>query len=157
MADTPRIPAWTMTFYDATGSNGQMRGWLAAGTAAETALAYLISLAGAVSPVIDTVPVRASVTYRYARVPRETPDGEDRCTDQGVFILTSAADTLSVLSFAGISRSKLKTTGCFAHEQIDLEDSDVAAFVDAITTGIWCDPFGDDITAAIVGYLRQVR
>lgn len=151
------MPGWSITFVDETGSSATMRGSFAPGTSAGAALAAVTTIAGAAAAISGCIPVRVSVSYRIAYLPISAPGGEDRTADQGVFIFQADdADNLMIVSVAGISRSKLRTEGCFAGEQINLEDSDVAALTDAISSGIWTDPFGADITAAKVAYLRQV-
>jgi len=143
---------------DETGSSTTMRGSFAPDTEADTALAAALTLAGAVVPISDCVPVRVSVSYRRAFLPASAPGERDSALDQGLFIFeTEDAEQLSILSFGGFNRELLTSEGCFSGEQVNLEDSAIAAFVDAVTSGIWCNPFGADITAVKVAYLRQVR
>jgi hypothetical protein len=135
-----------------------MRGSFAPSTAASAALASLEDIASAAALISDCVPVRASVSYSIAFLPVDAPGTDDSCLDQGVFILqTDDAVNLAVLSVGGISRSKLEDTGCFAGERFNLEDEDISALIEAVTAGIWSDPFGADLTAVKVAYLRQVR
>lgn len=135
-----------------------MRGSFAPGTSASAAIAAVNSIAIAASAITGCVPVRTSVSYRLAVLPVPAPVSDDSVLDQGVFIFnTTDGDNLTVFALAGISRTTLRSDGCFADEQINLDDSGVAALTDAISSGIWTDPFGADITAVKIAYLRHKR
>jgi hypothetical protein len=53
--------------------------------------------------------------------------------------------------------SWLQTTGPFAGLDIDLTNTDVQSFTDAITNGNWVDPFAQDIGSVVVGYKKDVE
>ena len=142
---------------DETGTTALMRGTLAAGTDAEAALAYLNGLASAVSAISGCFVTRISVSYRNATVPLPAPDTADSCRDQGLFVFqTDNPGDLAVVSVSGISRTLLRTDGCFSGVQVDLENSSVISFIEAITGDIWTDPFVRGLTAVQTAYIREV-
>ena len=142
---------------DESASTTTMRGSLAQSTPADTALTSLLSLVGAVNSLSDCTAIRAAVTYRTVYLPFDAPNMGARSIDEGVFALKTAEDTSAVVSVPGISRSKLTTSGCLPGFLLDTTDSDISAFIAAITDGIWCDPFAVPLETAISAYIRETR
>jgi hypothetical protein len=158
MSHIARVPSWSITLIDETSSSALMRGSLAAGTSADAALAYVTALASAVAPITDCAIVRAAVSYRITIDPSSNPTPGARSADQALFVFdTDDPPVTAVVSVAGILRSKLSTVSCFGGVDIDLADSDIAAFTTEVSGGIWTDPFALDLAAVNTAYIRQVR
>lgn len=142
---------------DETGSSSLMRGSLAAGTSASTALAYVTDLASAVAAISSCVVVRVSVSFRIVQQPLPAPSPPERTIDEGVFIFqTSEDDKLAVFVFSGFPETLLETDGCFSGVRIDTDSAALAALISLISGGIWTDPFNVDLTDVLTGYMRRV-
>lgn len=140
---------------DSTGSSGVMRGHLESGISAAVALAGLADLASAAAAFSSCVPVRISVVFRADDTNPPAPASDSDARRAGLFVFSTDDDPLAIASVPGISETVLETEGCFAGERVDLLNSDVAAFVAAIVTGIFSDPWANDLSDVVAAYLRE--
>jgi len=151
-----RIPSLSLTFVDGTGSTTTMRGYLPAGILPDVALAQLEGLASAAMAISGCKVVRTAVTYPFVIVPTVPPTTPVSALQEGIFPFNTDNDDIQgVISLPGFPSSKTVTTGPFAGIAIDITDSDVVNWVDELSAGGWCDPFGNDFTDTVNPYIRE--
>lgn len=156
LAALDRPPRWAITLIDETGSSGTMRGTFAPGTAQDVALAQVEGLASATSAISSCVPVRIAVTYGRIIQPADAPESGGSVSMVGTFVWqTDETDVFAVTALPGLLSSLLETSGPFAGVNIDTSQEDVAAFIEAVTEGLWSDPFAVDISLLQSAYLRE--
>jgi len=150
------VPKWVITVLDGTGTQGTTRGNLVAGTSADDALAAILSLAGALSNISGCVPVRIAVTYSVVISPVPPPEHVGSALNDGLFIFqTTEDDQLAIVALPGFLPSLTLDTGCFAGITINQADSDVAAFIAALSDGLFSDPFGLSLSDVQSAWLRE--
>lgn len=142
---------------DETASSATMRGRTAPDTEADTALDALTGLASAVSAISGCIPMRVAISYKSLFLPVLAPVMGANSADQGVFIFQAGDSGLAFLSVPGISTDVLGSSGCFGDVSIDSSNTSIIAFIDAISSGIWTDPFGVDLATFKIAYRRKVR
>jgi hypothetical protein len=150
-----RIPAWSITWLDSSGSSGTTRGNMQPGGSAAAALASVATLASVMAAATDCVAVRRAVTYRIIEQPPIARGHTGVAQNVGLFVWTTdSGDDLAIVRLPGLPSSALLTTGPFAGEWIDLANSEIAAVVELLADGPWSDPFGAGLIEVQAAYLR---
>jgi len=151
-----RLPVWTITFQDQSGTSSVMRGTFKAGFSTEDYLEAVALLVEKVAPLSGCTIVRYAVVYRL----RETDPATARSTlsitplARFLFTLTDTPDTFAEVS-TPLDPSWVLTDGPLAGFGLDLANSEVLDFTDSITGGIWCDPFAIDLAAVDTAYVVE--
>lgn len=149
-------PQLQFSLVDASDSIGNTSVWLPNGVTVATAVAAADTFRTAVAPCTDAVFVRQAVIYGFVEAPKPDPGDESDVTRVGVFIFLTASDEYAVITINGIVPGVLLTTGPGAGLLIDVTHTGVAALVDELISGDWCNPFGEQLVSLEAAYV-QIR
>lgn len=150
-------PFVSLTLADETGSASKMRFWSKNGLEAATVMGAADNIRLLLSSLSSAVCTRQSVTYPYFNeAPAPAVPGVE-VEKVGVFVFTSATDGQYVIvEVPGILDECIVQDGWNAGLQIDETNVSVIAFVEAITSGLYCTPFGYE-TLSLVGTIVERR
>lgn len=147
---------WRLTARDASLDSGLMRGTFKPGTSVEDGLSALTDLRGALSAISDCVFVRQSVTIAQSQQPKEPPSGATRASQVGAFFFAGELpDRFGLARVPGIPATYTVDSDCGAGIVIEASDPTVAALIDEVTSGIWCNPFGTPLVSFVSAYIRE--
>jgi hypothetical protein len=152
-----KLPAWNITLVDDSGTSGKTNGTMVSGLSASAHLSALAGLVSAMAPITGCVIVRYSVTYTHYEVLTGITRSNAPIATQSRFTFI-VDDPLPLFSpiIIPIADDLTVTVGCQSGLNIDTSLSIVQSFIDLITDGIWCDPFGVDIIDLCSAYLVTV-
>lgn len=114
------------------------------------------ALAAIIAPLTGCVLVGYRVKYRSVEEERGTASGSSPITSTGVlFFSTGPTTSDGGIVIHSFKPSKLVFIGPTANYGINLEDSDVVAFGEAVISSGITNPFGDVFTSLFAGYLQS--
>lgn len=148
-------PDATITWRDSTDTSAVMAFHVRSGVEAVAAHTGIAGMRGLFVPITGCVPVRQAVTYSSLNGERPDPDVGIEAWREGVFIFdTVEPGQYAVLRIPGLLPSLLVTTGCGAGLDIDQTRPAVAALVEALLTGDWCNPWGYALLSLRAAYMQ---
>lgn len=139
------LPVWTITLVDGTGSSTVAHGTLKPGLSTAEYLTGIEGLAARMMALSGCVSVRCAVTYRVKESAAFAPRRTDHILTLAQWAFTVPSNPSFVSFETPASTDQTVADGCFAGIEIDTGRSEVAAFITAVETGLFCDPFGADI------------
>lgn len=114
------------------------------------------ALASLVAPLTDCVLVGQRIRYKTAHEEHAMPDFSTPVTRAGVlFFSTDGVEVGGLVNVPAIADDYLIDVGPGADAVIDIEDVDIVALVDAMMELPCCNPFGDEFTALLSGYVQS--
>lgn len=150
-------PLIGFTALDGTDSSAVARFWIHRGTEVSAAMSAAAAMRGRLVPLSSCAFIRQSVVYPFIEMAPAAPLAGAQATRVGVFVFaTSEPDRYAIVEIPGILDAMLLTSGPGAGVQIDPAAPAVVNLVAELTSGRWCNPFGQvliDLVAAFV----QVR
>lgn len=145
-----------LVYRDETSSQGAIQLNFPISTSYADAEVGALAFASAFASLTGCTLIEIRFRYRYQTNTRLTAADGSSMKRQGVFLFAIDGDSPSaIISVPGILDETLLTTGPLAFYQIDLTNTDIAAFCDAIADNGICNQFADDITAVITGALQS--
>jgi len=150
------LPVWTITCLDISGTSTTTRGTFAGGFEASDYLTALATLVGLLGGVTDCAIVRYAVTFRAKDsdpgMPRSAlpPPNQARL----VFQLSSDASIYESVLIP-LKSEWVDTSGPLAGFGIDITQSDIDSLGDAITDGLFTNPFADDIGVLVSAHVEM--
>ncbi len=146
----------TFSLVDASDSIGNMSLWLADGVDLDTAAAAAATFRGLMAGCSDAVFTRQAVVYGAVEAPRPTANPGADGTRTGVFIFSAGDDQFGIIEVPGIIEAALVASGAGAGLLIDQAHPAIAALIEQLVSGLWCNPFGHTLAAVDTAYL-QIR
>jgi hypothetical protein len=145
-----------LVYLDDSGSRGAVTMHVDATSLATDIAAEAEALAAIIAPVTGCVLVTERIKYRIVQVP-PLPDATGVSVKRvgAFFFSTNPPLPDAIITLPGILDSILETTGACAGYCIDVSNSDVISFVDAVIALNATNPFGDDITDLNAAYLQS--
>lgn len=150
MAMTNR-PAGEITWVllDETGSKAPFSLNFAANALIADVRAAAAALRPLIAAITSCVIVSESITYGAFDPAVAAAASGSRVENKGTFIFSTLVATLARYSVPGISAGTLTVEG-----RIDEDDANVAAFITAVTGGIWTDSRGADLIQLVRAYQK---
>jgi hypothetical protein len=152
-----KLPVWSITLLDSSGTSGITKGTLVPGLPASTYLSAIDGLAASIDAITGCVVVRTAVTFqRYdptAAVKRSNAIIPTQCRFN--FIVDGIQPLFSFATLPMLNDVTV-VAGCQSGLNIDLSLPVVQAFIDTVVDGLTCDPFGIDIVDTCSAYLMTV-
>jgi len=153
------LPVLELQYLDETGRKGATTVKYPLGTTVAFLDAQATALASLIAPITGCVLIRQRIIYKAVATPRDVPDVGSTVKSQGVFIFSTSEDgstPLEVIGVPGIEEEVISNAEPGNGVSIDVTNSDVIAFLDTVLTGVYSNPFGNDITSLAAAY-RQSR
>jgi hypothetical protein len=117
------------------------------------ALSDAIQLAGLIDVISGANVCNVEVVYRYVLL--QSPPGTGHVNAHGVLIFDCSAEQFYVCAIPGIIPALVLPASDGAVFDLDHSNSLLLDLVDLLTTGVWCNPFGEPITGLAEAYLQQ--
>lgn len=145
-----------LVWQDETGSNAMTTLYASSGST----VAEIDDLATAISSILasltDAVLVKQRIKYISVPEAPVAAGGSTPVTRNGIFFFSTGSSTPdALLAIPGIKDSVLVTSGPLEGVGIDLTNSDVIAFRDAVLSLPFSNPFGDEFTSLFAAYLQS--
>jgi hypothetical protein len=114
------------------------------------------ALASILASVTGCVLIKQNIKYRNVSVPKPEPANSTPLTRSGVFFFsTDATHPDGIVTVPAIKDSVISDVEPFAGVDIDLDNADIAALVDAIIGLDASNPFGDLFSALLTAYIQS--
>lgn len=148
-----KTPQLIFYWRDATGSESTVRLSLPVGSSVATIASAAASLRPLLESLSDAAIVKQDIAYTWRDL--SPPDPSTRLVgESGAFIFdTGVLNQVTIIVLPAASADLFVTSGPLAGIDIDLAQSDVAAFIAAINSGLWVNPFGYDLVECVAAYL----
>jgi hypothetical protein len=145
-----------LVYRDASGSNGAVTIHVPPDTTYADADVGAMALASVLASLTGGTLVKQRIKYLIVRDPTTVPlDGSD-VVHRGAFVFADAADNaIGLCEVPGILDRTLLTSGPCADVCIDLSNSDIADFIDAIITNGATDPFATPFDHIFSAYVQS--
>ena len=138
---------------DKDGSASLTRARLPVGTSILAAQAAAEALIGVLRPLSDGKIARYSVSYQLRESSTIIPRSALPTPTLALFTFEHSSDPNQFASMTiPLDPSWLVASGPLAGFAVDLTHSEVLAFTDEMTNGIWVDRLGDDLGAVVNGF-----
>lgn len=150
------LPQLELVFQDETGSTGALYVNLTAGTTVSEADSVLGGFAAALQRLTGTVLVRTRLIYRLRNTTPVAAAPGSTIKRNGVFLIDTSSDAPgAIVALPAILDDYLifPPPGCTT--MVDLSNSNVIAFIDALIGAGVCNPFGDTATTVFAAYLAS--
>jgi len=144
---------------DNDGAESWSQIYLSAATDYTTAIAHMLAMRDLAVALSSAACFGADFSIRYAENTAPAPAPESDNDRHGVLIFGADPDLLAIVRVPSIQSSLLLASGPYAGIALDQDAPALAAFVEALASGIAgiaaCDPFGDDLGALATAYMQQ--
>lgn len=118
--------------------------------------AFATAAASIFAPLTDCVLVGQRIRYKSALEPVTLPEGGSAITRVAVLFFSPEEDTgYALITIPAAKDSILVASGPTAGYAVDLSNSDVVAFANAVIDNDISNPFADFVTALAAGYLQS--
>jgi len=145
-----------LVFLDASGSTGAVTLHISTTSTYAQADAAATALASVLVSMTGGVLVRQRIKYSVVRDPSSSAAIGSSIKRRGaMFFSTVGLGAVGMVEVPGITDSVLVTSGPTDGYAIDLSNSDISAFSDALIDNQASDPFGDAFEALLGGYVQS--
>ncbi len=152
-----QLPYVELQYLDGSGSKGATRMFLPLDTTVADGEASAIALASLLAPITGCTLIRSLIRYRAVAEARVEAFIGSSITNSGVFIFEDeTGESQTLVAVPGLLSSKLVLDGPGSGVLIDIDDSDVIAFLDAFAASGMTNPFAELCINIIAAY-RQSR
>lgn len=118
--------------------------------------AAAMAVASIFAPLTGCVLMKTRIKYKSVPSSPVVAGGSTPITRTGMFFFTTGGDNPdSLVSVPSLKDSVILTTEPFAGIGIDLSNSDVLSFRDAVLSLPFSNPFGDEFVTLIAAYLQS--
>lgn len=118
--------------------------------------AFATAFASILLPLTDAVLIKQRIKYVWVPDSPAVASGSNPITHTGLFFFSTGSSTPDgAVAIPGIIDDIILTSGPCSDVCIDLEDSDVIAFSDAVIAAGFSNPFGDVFTALFAAYVQS--
>jgi len=145
-----------LVWQDATGSTSATTLWVPSSSTVAEIDADATALASILASLTDAVLVRQRITYISVEETPASASGAAPITRTGSFFFNTPDDgPIADIFVKAIKDDIIETSGVRSGYGIDVTNSDVIAFINAVVDNGVCNVFGDDIHAFIDAYLQS--
>lgn len=150
-----KIPYLLYGMVDESTTRATMRLTIKPSTTLSTAQTICSSTRSLIENMTDCAIDRQSVVFPFLADAPGIPATGANNHKTGIFIFaTTDIAQLAVLELPGITEACILTTGPTAGIGIDVLNTDVAAFIDAMVNGLYMNMFGYDITELLAAFVE---
>lgn len=154
---TVLTPDGELVYQDASGGTASVSVHFTPGTTVAQGDASLQGLASLLASMTDAVLVRYRIIYRDKQPPGLALPGAPVVRSGAFLFAVDPPSPSGIITIPGIKSDVFLTDGPQAGYVIDASNSAVIAFVDGILAINATNPFGDALTALIIGQLFYRR
>lgn len=141
---------------DKSGSTGALTVHIPTSSTVAEAHSAALALWASVTPLTSCVLVKVRIKYKMREEAIATPDAGASIKRRGVFIYECGDGVpLALIEIPGIKDAVLSTVPPTDGYLIDAADAGVIAFDDAVISGLFTNPFADDIASLVTAYLQS--
>lgn len=146
-----------LQYVDETGTKGATTVKYPLGTTVAFMDAQATALASLIAPITGCVLILQRIIFKAVETPKPVPDMGSTVKGQGVFFFSTSDETpAELIAVPGILEETISDDEPGAGVSIDITNSNVIDFIDAVLAGSYINPFGDAVTALVTAY-RQSR